>query len=219
MTRGLAVAVLAAGAAATAACLPRPRPTPPVLVYDFGPAPAEAAAPSPAIPIPVIVRPPEAPLWVDSPAISYRLAYEDAARIRSYAYSTWVSSPVRLLGDLLRRRIALATAAGPPPADPPDRDGGLVLHTTIEEFSQVFDTRDTSRVVLRARVAVERQSDRKLAAQQTFTIERKAPTPDASGAVHGFGEASRELVDRVVVWLSETALALARAGPREALGP
>jgi cholesterol transport system auxiliary component len=218
----LALAALAALALAFAgaACLPRPKSTPPVLVYDFGlAAETDAADPPAVVAVPLVVRRPEAPLWVDSPSIDYRLAYEDPAEIRSYAYSTWVSSPVALLGNLLRQRVALASAGGMTAGADTGRDEGFVLESTVEEFSQVFDSRESSRVVLRALAALVRQSDRQVVARRTFAIERPAPTPDARGAVRGFGEAGRELADRVVAWVAETTRAQAGTPPKEADGP
>jgi cholesterol transport system auxiliary component len=207
-------------ALAGAACFPRPRATPPVLVYDFGPpGPEDGAAPAVVIPVPVAVGRPEAPLWVDSPAINYRLAYEDASQIRTYAYSTWASSPVRLLANLLAQRVALASAVGVPAQAGPDSDDALVLQSTVEEFAQVFDSHEKSHVVVRVWVALMRASDRQVVARDTFTIERPAPTPDARGAVRGFGEAVRELADRVVAWLAKTTSALPGPPPREANGP
>jgi hypothetical protein len=43
-----------------------------------------------------------APAWLDSPSITYRLAYLDAARPQAYADSRWVASPAELIAVRLR---------------------------------------------------------------------------------------------------------------------
>lgn len=193
-----------------AACLPRPRPTPEVQQYDFGPPAAGTGATALVrFPARLLVRPPDAPLWMDSPSINYRLAYDQPARIRSYAYSRWVSSPTRLLGDLLRRRVAEAT--GSEAASEEEGAGsGYVLQLQVEEFSQVFDSKDASHGVVRARATLIEHSGRQLVAQKTFALERPAPSPDAPGAVQALGDASRQLADQVVAWIAASAPQLER---------
>lgn len=206
-------------ALALTACLPRPKPQPETQLYDFGPPAPVAQGGMPLIATPVVVRPAEAPLWMDSPAVFYRLAYNEPARIRTYAFSRWVASPVRLIGDLLRRRVA-ETSATVVAADEEDRRGEFLLQVQLEEFSQVFDSPRESRVVIRARAALVRHATREVGAQSAFAIDRPAPSPNAAGAVQGLAEASRELTDRIVLWAAEILPKLTPAPDNEpASGP
>jgi cholesterol transport system auxiliary component len=204
MTGWRALAATAVLSAAVAGCLPRPKAQPEPRLYDFGPPPATTAATSagPLLTSAVLVRLPEAPLWLDSTAIVYRLGYDEPARIRSYAYSRWVGSPMRLLGELLRRRVAERSATVV------TAEAGLgtdeyLLQLQVDEFSQFFDAPGESRVVIRGRASLLRHGTREVAAQRGFTVERPAPSADAEGAVQGLADASRELTDRVLAWLAE----------------
>lgn len=207
-------------ALAISACLPRPRPQPETQFYDFGPQPTTTSAASvgtPLITSAIVVRPPDAPLWLDSPALFYRLAYDEPARIRTYAYSRWVASPIRLLGDLLRRRVAESSAtvvAG----DDEAAAGEYLLQLQVEEFSQVLDSPTESRAVIRARAALVEHATRQVAAQHAFSIDRKAPSANGAGAVAGLADASRQLSDEVVVWVAEMLPKLA-PGPAEPAPP
>ncbi len=178
--------------------------------YDFGP-PPPAGEPAVRIPFPIVVHSPDAPLWMDGAAIHYRLAYEDPARVHSYAYNRWISSPMRLLGDLLRRKVGSAGVAdgGMDGESPPE----FVFETHVEEFTQVFDSRQSSHAVVRARVVLSRHGERQIAAQETFTVEQPAPTADAPGAVEALASASRTLAERIVEWVAQTAATLAKEAP------
>jgi cholesterol transport system auxiliary component len=120
-----------------------------------------------------------------------------------------VSSPVRLLGELLRRRLAEASGVAGSGSEE-DSGGGYLLQMQVDEFSQVFDAKDDSRAIVRARAALLDHAGRQTAAQRFFTVEQKAPSPDAAGAVAGLAAASRQLADEVVAWVAETAAALPR---------
>ncbi len=138
-----------------------------------------------------------APSWLDSPAILYRLAYQDAARLQPYADSRWAAPPAALL--TLRLRQALAAAG--PPANGKARQ--YEVRVALEEFSQVFDTPESSRVLLRASAKLVNADDRNTLAERTFAIERKARTADAQGAAGALARASDEFITELVNWLAE----------------
>src|SRR5262249_49958568 len=68
---------------------------PEVTQYDFGPDPTKDSAP--ALRQALLVYDVNAPAWLDSQNIYYRLAYQDAARPQAYADSPWVGSPAGLI--------------------------------------------------------------------------------------------------------------------------
>jgi cholesterol transport system auxiliary component len=74
---------------------------PPAEVYDFGPPPSgwpKTRWSSVALEI-------RAPYWFDSPAIEYRLLYENPLKLRSYAASRWAGRPGQLLAQRLRQQL------------------------------------------------------------------------------------------------------------------
>lgn len=173
--------------------------------YDLG-APAAASANVPRIRASLLVHGIAAPSWLDSQAIVYRLNFQDAARQQVYAGSRWAAPPAALLAQRLRGQLAAAS------------DGGILgladgaradyaLRVELEDFSQVFDTADASRVVIVARASIVNVTRRVLHAQKTFTIEKPAASANAAGGVQALSAASGELVDAVAAW---TAASLAR---------
>jgi cholesterol transport system auxiliary component len=183
------------------ACGLKPAPRAPTATYDFG-SPESAAPPVESrIPHVIVVQDPIAPLWLDSRDMHYRLAYDDPARLRLYASSRWATSPVQLVGTLLRRRLGEATERGAA-----IRDYGLEsdywVRVELEEFSQVFDTEQAGRALVRLKVALNERRGRRLMAQRTFAAEAACPSPNAQGAVVGLRVASEQVVAEVVDWVA-----------------
>jgi cholesterol transport system auxiliary component len=166
--------------------------------YDFGVAPADKEA-NPRLQHDLVVAAVSAPAWMDNSGIYYRLAYQDVARPQPYAQSHWVMPPAALLGLRLRAGIARAsTAAVFAPADGVRADYSLRLE--LDEFSQVFDAADKSRAVLRLRASLIR--NRGVVAQQTFSIEQAAATPNAEGGVRALIAASDAAGSGLIDWLA-----------------
>jgi len=166
--------------------------------YDFGLPPAGKEA-SPRLQQDLLVAEVSAPAWMDNSGIYYRLAYQDATRPQAYALSHWVMSPAALLGQRLRANIARASKAGVfTPAD--GVRAGYTLRLELQEFSQVFDATDRSRAVLRLRASLMRQRD--IVAQQGFSLEHAAATPNAEGGVRALIAASDDAGEKLVDWLA-----------------
>ena len=168
--------------------------------YDLGALPA-AAANLPRIRASLLVHGVDTPSWLESPAIVYRLNYQDAARQQVYANSRWAAPAASLLAQRLRGRLAAAS------------DGGIVsladsaradyaLRVELEDFSQVFDAVDASRAVIVARASLVHVTRRALHAQKTFTIDQPAASPNAEGGVRALAAASGELVDAIAAWIA-----------------
>lgn len=180
-----------------AGCAIAPQARAPAAAYDFGL--ARPAAKDTRIRAILLVPDIAAPSWLDTPGILYRLAYHDPTRPQAYANSRWIAPPAALLTLRLRSRIAnaggIVTAA----------DGArahYLLRTELEEFSQVFDSMEQSRAVVRLRASLVSQSGQALFAQRSFAIERAAPTPDAQGAVRSLTGTSDEIIDALLDWLA-----------------
>jgi cholesterol transport system auxiliary component len=163
-------------------------------IYDFG-LPVQST-PAPGIPVNVLVQEISAPAWLATPALHYRLAYRDAAKLQTYANSRWAADPASLL--TLRLRQVLGNAA--------HGKRQFQLHVTLEEFSQVFDSPENSRGLIRARANLSAIGETGPVAARTFTVERKAQTPNAEGGVRALTEASNQLTDEIGKWLIEATL-------------
>jgi cholesterol transport system auxiliary component len=186
------------GALALGACSLGPEKKDAPASYDLGPASAVAPV-TPRIRSSVLVHAVAAPAWLESNAIVYRLNYQDAARQLNYANSRWAAPAATMLTQRLRAQLAAAS------------DGGIVniadgaraeyaLRVELEEFSQVFDTAQTSRAVIVARASLVHVARRTLQAQKTFAIDKPAATANAEGGVGALAGASAELVDAIVAW-------------------
>ncbi|MEK7768668.1 MAG: ABC-type transport auxiliary lipoprotein family protein, partial [Pseudomonadota bacterium] len=142
-----------------------------------------------------------APAWLDSQAIQYRLAYHDPAQTHSYANSRWAAAPAALLTQRIRSRITAVTNSGVVSAGDGVR-ADYALRLELEEFSQVFDTVEQSRVVVRLRASLVERGTRRLLIQRNFSVEQVAPAADATGAVHALTEAGDRLTGDLIDWLA-----------------
>jgi len=144
--------------------------------------------------------------WLDTPAVVYRLNYQDAARQQAYALTRWAAPPASLLTQRLRARLAAASEGGIVSlADNARAD--YALRIDLDDFSQVFDSPDASRAVVLARASLVDSGRRTLVAQKSFSIERAAPSANAQGGVRALAAAGDELIEAVAAW---TAASLAK---------
>lgn len=163
-------------------------------VYDFG-LPTQPAKPA-SIPVNVLVQEISAPAWLATPVLRYRLAYHDVARLQTYANSRWAADPASLL--TLRLRQSLGNRAHGKPQ--------YQLRVALEEFSQIFDSPENSRGLIRVRANLLAIGESVPIAARTFIVENKAQTPNAEGGVRALTEASSQLTDEIGKWLAETAV-------------
>ena len=182
-------------------CSSLPKDGAAIVTYDFGLPRQSAPELTTRTTDRLEVSPLTAPSWLDSPAILDRLAYHNAARLDAYADSRWAAPPAALI--TLRLRQALSTASDTPNVNPASQNGAPNrLRVDLEEFSQVFDAPQSSRILVRARVSLIQKNEQTPLKERTFTLERQAPTPDAAGAASALSLASDEFIDAVLNWLS-----------------
>jgi len=190
------LAVLMLLAALTVACS-APRVQEPA-IYDFGSLRPLPVGVSVSVLPPVSVADVNAPVWLDSTRMVYRLAYANDQQMRSYANSRWSMPPARLFEQRLKARIA--------------QSGGTVLSQTdgasnlpliridAEDFTQFFSSTSDSKAQVTIRVSILR--GRSLIAQQTFSHQSAAPTPDAVGGAIALAVASDAVISDVMSWLA-----------------
>ncbi|HET8551030.1 MAG TPA: ABC-type transport auxiliary lipoprotein family protein [Gammaproteobacteria bacterium] len=145
----------------------------------------------------------QAPHWLDSASMYYRLAYQNRARVAAYSRSDWVSPPpaqiLNLLEDVLAASGDYKAVLGP--SDISNAD--VTLRIELGDFEQVFTSRNQSVGVLDATVTVINNHAAKIAAQRHFHIEKPAPSADAAGGVKALSAASQTFATRVRSWLTE----------------
>ena len=191
--------------ALTGCALPSP-PTRPA-IYDFGPGPLSTpAAPRLANLPPLAVADIDANPALDSTALLYRLAYDNAQQLKPYALARWSMTPAQLLRKRLREQLAQRRAQLNP------GEGGLVgagapltLRIELEEFSHLFETPLKSMGLLRLRATLVQPSPsgEKLVAQRSLITQRPAPSADAGGGVRALTAATDVAVQELEEWLGQ----------------
>jgi cholesterol transport system auxiliary component len=185
-----------------------PRVRTPAAVYDFGAQRLAAASGSSGISgdkrlrASIWVPDTQAPVWLDNTAILYRLAYHDLAQVYTYGSSRWAATPATLLTQRIRSRLAAVNDAGVTSAAEGARTN-YMLRLELEEFTQVFDTTDSSRAVVRFRASLVDRRTRLLLSQRNFNIEQSSPAPNAASGVRALTQASENLIGSLIGWLAE----------------
>ncbi|BBL71990.1 ABC-type transport auxiliary lipoprotein family protein [Methylogaea oryzae] len=161
-----------------AACSLYPARPPAPSLHDFGPAPASAGAAANAVAV-------DAPPWLRSDRLRYRLLHDDPTLVRAYALDAWLAPPPALLAQRLRAAAA----------DTPYR-----LRLTLTDFEQVFDSPAAARVVLHLQASAE-TADGKPVDERPFRYALPCPSPDAKGAVTAYAAAVERAVQELGQWL------------------
>ncbi len=172
-------------------------------VYDFGPLPAApvaatATAAVAGMPPALVVADVSGPASLDSNHMVYRLLYADAQQARPYAHNNWSVTPLQLISQRLKGRIA---QAGVKVVATTDAAVGLpLLRLEADDFSQHFDsaTHSTGQVSLRASLF----RNHKLVDQRTFTRGTEAPSADAAGGARALAASTDAIAADIVAWLN-----------------
>jgi len=198
-------------AIALAGCASKgPQPT----AFDFGPmgAPLPAASMAPAgtngtsgtdglrpMAMPaIVVADVSGPASLDSQRMTYRLMYADARQSRPYAYNTWSATPLQLMSQRVKARIA---QAGVKVVSTTDSAGGLpLLRLEADEFSQNFDSATQSSASITLRASIFR--NHKLVDQRTFTRSARAPSADPAGGASALAESTDGIAADILAWLA-----------------
>ena len=190
-------AIAAACTALLAGCASTKSPAP--TSFDFGPmaapvTPTPAAAAIPAL----IVADVNGPATLDTDRMFYRLTYANAQQALPYAYNRWAATPLQLLSQRMKARIA---QGGVKVLSTTDATGGVpVLRLDMDEFSQNFAsaTQSTANISLRASLFRGHQ----LVDQRTFTRSTPAPSADAAGGASALAATSDAIAADLLTWLA-----------------
>lgn len=165
--------------------------------YDFGPAIAAGAPPAPPMAAVVVTDATGSPA-LDSERIYYRLNYADALQARTYANSRWSSTPLSMVSQRLRSRIA---QAGVKVVGPSDAAADLpILRVEVDDFSHNFDSVADShgQVVLRASLF----RGHKLLDQKTFSRKTGASSADAPGGARALAASTDAVAADLLAWMA-----------------
>ena len=116
----------------------------PSVTYDFGLPVARLAVGGTWPGLSLEVR---SPSWFDSTNVDYRLAYADPLTRRQYVGSRWAGAPAQLIAQRLRQQLGVVSATANSATD-------CLIRVELQEFSQVFDSPQSSRGVLTASVSL-----------------------------------------------------------------
>lgn len=182
------------------------RPT----LYDFGPGLAAAGvAPATYTQPPLMLAEVDTAGSFEGSPILYRLGYADAHQLRPYAYARWSAPPAQLVRQRLREqlgrdRLVLDSEEAAAMA----RDGGhkpRVLRVELEEFTHYFASHAESIGLVRLRCTLldNTSAGEKLLGQRTITMQRPAPSADASGGVRALAAATDAAAQELARWLQQ----------------
>ena len=189
--------LLALAAAALSGCASK---SPAPANYDFGPLPAATAAATSgaAAPAALVMADVSGPAALDSERMHYRLLYADAQQTRPYAYNHWSGTPLQLLTQRLKARVAQAGVKVLAPSDA--AAGAMLLRVEVEEFAQTFSSASQSQGSIRLRASAFR--NHQLLDQRTFARSSPAASADAGGGARALAEASDALSADLLAWLA-----------------
>lgn len=165
--------------------------------FDFGPAVPLAPAAGNAFGA-VVVTDVTGSAALDNERMYYRLNYADPLQARSYSQSRWSATPLQLVSQRLKTRIA---QAGTKVLTTTDASVGVaILRTEIDDFTHSFDSQAQShgQLVLRASLF----QGHKLIDQKTFSRKTPASSADAAGGAAALAASTDAVAADIVAWLA-----------------
>jgi cholesterol transport system auxiliary component len=170
------------------------RPATPVATFDLG-APSVATAAEAIRFKPQQVRV-DAPSWLNSSNLYYRMDYIDPLRLYTYHHSRLVDTvPV-----LVEQRLSYKTAALRHAAVVPE-----LLTLQVEEFAQHFEAANRSQAQVRVNARLVGLDSGRVIAEQSFSASAPAPSNDAPGAMRALGQATDTVLEEILRWQSSLA--------------
>ena len=194
MPRGALLAL--AACAVLAGCASSKGPSTSTL-YDFGPAasaPPAAAAAMPAL----VVTDVTGNAAYDSERMFYRLNYADPLQARSYANSRWNATPLQLLTQRFKSRVA---QSGVKVLSTTDASTGVpLLRIDLDDFTHSFDSASASYGEVVVRVSLFDKHT--LLDQRTFGRKVSAQSADAPGGARALAQATDAVATDIDAWLA-----------------
>ena len=134
----------------------------------------------------------------DNERMFYRLNYADPLQARSYANSRWSSTPLQMLTQRFKSRVA---QAGIKVLSATDASTGVpLLRIDVDDFTHTFDSTTSSygQLVLRASLF----QGHTLVDQRTFSRKVGAASADAAGGARALAQATDAVSADMIGWLA-----------------
>jgi len=126
----------------------------------------------------------------DTAQMYYRLAWRNPAELADYSHSQWAAPPA----ELLRKQVLRAAGEGA---------GKCTLEIEVQEFTQVFTSKEASETRIEVRVALATASAR-VASRGLAVVEPSAGAEAASGAA-AMARATERALAELAAWVSAQA--------------
>lgn len=167
--------------------------------YDFGPAPVTAQSAAAGMPIAVVVTDVTGSSAFDNERMYYRLNYSDPLQSRAYSNSRWAATPLQLVTQRIKTRLAQSGAKVLSPTDA--STGIVILRVEMDDFSHTFDSVSQSygQVILRASLFQQHR----LVDQKVFNRKTSAGTADAGGGARALTSTTDAIAADMVAWLAQ----------------
>ena len=164
-------------------------------LFDFGPATSAAAAGAPIGA--VVVTDVTGSAALDSERMYYRLAYADALEARSYANSRWAATPLQLITQRIKVRLA---QSGAKVLSATDASNGVpLLRIEVDDFNHTFDSAAASHGDLALRASLFRGHT--LVDQRTFRRSTPAAVANAAGGAAALAASTDAVAADILLWL------------------
>lgn len=175
--------------------------------FDLGPAtPGPSAyAPDPSAPplAAVVMTDATGSAAFDSERMFYRLAYANANEARSYANSRWTITPLQMVTQRLKARIA---QSGSKVLSATDASAGIpILRIEVDDFIHTFSSASQSEGQLVLRATLLRNHT--LVDQKTFSRSTAAASANAAGGARALAASTDAVAADIVAWLAGLDLA------------
>lgn len=144
-----------------------------------------------------------APVRGAAPLQTTDILYADRSHsLQGYAYSRWRDAPVKAMGMLLEAAVGNSGLflAVLPSSSAADAD--LVLESALLECGHVIGEDGASQGVVRMRVHLIDNKNRKVIAGRELTGKVPAATVDAAGGVAAINQAASMVAEELVAWLA-----------------
>ena len=123
----------------------------------------------------------------DGVQMYYRLAWRNPSEIADYAHSLWAAPPA----ELLRKQLLRSAGEGP---------GQCTLEIEVQEFTQVFSSKEASEARIEMRVALA-TGPLRIASRGVTVIEPNAGAEASSGAT-AMARAADRALGEIAAWVA-----------------
>ena len=196
--------LLLGGAALLAGCATNAKSPAASSTYDFGSSAAplvERAMAATAMPALVLVEVTGSAAF-DNERMGYRLNYADPLQAHVYANSRWNATPLQMLTQRFKARVA---QAGVKVLSATDASNGVpLLRIELDDFTHAFDSATSSHAQLRLRASLF--YGHRLLDQRTFGRKVDASSADAAGGARALAQAADAIAADMIAWLATQTL-------------